>query len=143
MNGLVRRPISLALLLLVAGACTERRLFVRTEPAGAIVKINGKRIGASPAEWEFDHYGPVRIEVELDGYEPRERLLYLESPWWQKPWVDLAADVLVPAKFTDNHEITLTLEPTPPRTEESTERDLRGVIERASKLRKRAEEETE
>ena len=141
MNEPVRRLLPLALCLLACAACTERRLFVRTDPPGANVKVNGDAIGPSPAVWRFEHYGTVLIEVELEGYEPREKRLDLRVPWWQRPGIDFFADVLLPAKARDDHEITLRLRPTPSRTEAQLDAETAAVAARAAALRARAAEE--
>jgi hypothetical protein len=111
-NRSIRRQLLLPLfLLVVCGACVERRLWVRTEPPGAVVRINGKEIGETPVAWSFQHYGTVRVEVDLSGYESVSRDVRLRSPWYQKPGVDFLADVVAPWTIEDEHELKLTLAP--------------------------------
>lgn len=47
------------------------RLKVRTEPAGALVEVDGKHVGATPAELPLaPDAPPVTLALKLDGYEP-------------------------------------------------------------------------
>jgi len=102
-----------ALLLLAVGstACVERRLHVRTDPAGAVVRVNGNEIGRSPCSWRFDHYGTVLVEVDMEGYEPQQRIQKLRIPWYQRPGADFFADVAYPGTIRDDHEVAITLVP--------------------------------
>lgn len=131
---MVRSAAWLLLLVLLAG-CVERRLFVRTEPPGARIRINGREAGTSPATWTFDHYGTVLVEAELDGHRPAERAHPLKRPWYQLPVLDFFADVLVPFRICDDHELVLRLEPLEPPREEETEELARAARE----LRERAQ----
>ena len=127
-------------LLCIVGACVERRLFIRTEPEGATVRVNGQRIGTSPTEWRFTHYGTVLVEAELHGHEGVQQEVLLRSPWYQKPVVDFFSDVLVPAKIKDDHEVTLQLAPLPEMTEEDVQRELKALEAAARKARDEANE---
>jgi hypothetical protein len=129
-----------AIVLLAIAGCTERRLWVRTEPPGAAITVNGTALGPSPAKWSFDHYGLVRITAELPGYQPIERKVDLAPPWWQRPGLDFFPDVLVPVTLHDEHEVVLRLAPLPVRTEEGIETELAGLVERARAVRAQATE---
>jgi len=134
------RVILVALPLLL-GACVERRLLVRTDPPGAEVKVNGEPVGRSPTVWRFDHYGTVLVEAELGGHEPVQQAVELRSPWYQKPIVDFFADVVVPARIRDDHEVELRLEPVRRLTPREVEREVAEVTRAADKLKKEAEAE--
>jgi len=73
----VRWP--LLLLGVVALSCVERRLHIRTEPEGAMVQVNGREVGRSPATWTFSHYGEVRVTAYLDGHLPEQRIVRLKA----------------------------------------------------------------
>jgi len=122
-----------------AVGCTERRLWVRTEPPGAQVRVNGNDVGASPVAWRFDHYGTVLVEAELPGHVPVQRKVRLSPPWWQQPGADFFADVVVPAKLRDDHEVSFTLAPVREPTPEQLDREVRRLAARARKLRTEAE----
>lgn len=64
--------------LLLSG-CVSRRLTIRTNPPGALVKLNGKRLGFSPVSTDFTYYGTYEIELIKDGYET-ETILQTISP---------------------------------------------------------------
>ncbi len=134
-------PLRLALFLALSllGACVERRLLVRTDPPGAEVTVNGEKVGRAPAVWRFDHYGKVLVEVEKAGYEPVQQVVALRSPWYQKPGIDFFADVLVPARIHDEHEIDLRLEPLRPLTPGEIERGVAEMTRAADPLRKESE----
>jgi hypothetical protein len=136
---LVRVRIASLLAVLILAGCVERRLLVRTDPPDAEVTVNGERIGRSPVTWRFSHYGKVLIEVEKHGYEPSRALCELHSPWYQKPGIDFFADVLVPARIRDDHEVNLVLEATHPLTESEKERGVAEMSRAADKWRKEAE----
>lgn len=136
----VRAAGALFLLLSLAG-CVERRLWVRTDPPGAEVRINGDVVGRAPVSWRFDHYGTVLVEAELDGYVPVQRAFELRTPWYQRPVVDFFADVVWPGRIKDDHELALRLEAERPPTEAEIEAGIRKVRAGARKLRAEAEAE--
>ena len=133
----VRVPVLLFLFVTMT-ACVERRLWVRTNPKGAAVRINGRAVGRSPVEWRFDHYGTVLVEAELAGHEPIQKEVRLKSPWYQKPVIDFFADVLVPVRIRDNHEVELQLKPSKPLTAAQVERGIRELRAGARKARAEA-----
>jgi hypothetical protein len=138
---MVVRRLVLLVLLGCGAACVERRLWVRTDPPGAEVRINGEAVGRAPVSWRFDHYGTVLVEAELAGHEPVHRAVKLRSPWYQKPVVDFFADVLVPVKIHDDHEVELRLAPERPLTRAEIEEGIRRVRAGARKLRAEAEQQ--
>jgi hypothetical protein len=129
---------ALPLFLLLCAACVERKLLVRTEPAGAKIAVNGTEVGESPVEWRFDHYGTVLVEADLPGHEPVQRKVRLKAPWWQYPGPDFFADVLTPVTLRDLHEVTLSLEPSPRRSEADVDREVRELAAAVRKLREGA-----
>ncbi|MFQ5843688.1 MAG: PEGA domain-containing protein [Planctomycetota bacterium] len=124
------------LLALAAAGCVERRLLVRTVPAGAAVTVNGETLGASPAVWTFDHYGVAVVEAELAGHERVRRELRLRKPWYQLPVLDFVTDVLVPWRIVDERRVTLELATVAALTEERAARELDKLAGAASKLRR-------
>jgi hypothetical protein len=50
--------------------------------------------------------------------------------------IDFFADVLVPARIRDEHEVELRLEPLPPMTPEVIEREIAELARAADKWRK-------
>jgi hypothetical protein len=134
-----------ALAALAATGCVERRLAIRTEPAGARVSINGVPLGMTPLETPFLHYGTVRLEAEPldaddDGVPDTRRATIdhdLDPPWYQWFLIDFFADNLWPWTVVDRHEAVIRLPPAPsPDTREGQE-ELRRLAE---ELRGRARE---
>jgi hypothetical protein len=116
------RALLLASLIILSAGCVERRLLIRSEPDGALVRVNGNEIGRTPTSWRFYHYGKVRVELEHDGFEPESRIVELKPPWYQYPVADFVSDVLVPSRIEDHHEVEMQLVAlTPPEDLEEAE----------------------
>ena len=135
------KPLRAATLLALSllGACVERRLLVRTDPPGAEGTVNGEKVGRAPVRWRFDHYGKVLVEVEKPGYRPAQQVVALQSPWYQKPGIDFFADVLVPARIRDEHEVEFRLEPERRLTKREIERGVSEMTRAADQWRKEPE----
>jgi len=123
------------LVFLILPACVERRLFIKTDPPGAIVRVNGREVGRSPAEWRFDQYGEVLVEAELDRHQAVQRVVSLKAP--AREWVlgGFFTDVLWPGTIHDDREVVLKLERVKKRSETQVRREIAGLQSRALKLR--------
>ena len=126
------------LLLSLSCACVERRLFIRTDPSGAVVRVNGREIGTSPATWRFEHYGKVRIEAELPGHEAVQEVVELKAP--AREWIfgGLFTDLLWPGTIHDDHEVTVRLPRTKARSDAAMDREIAGLQQRATRARAEA-----
>lgn len=122
-----------ALLVLAAlplCGCVERFIALRSEPAGADVYVDGKKVGQTPIDVPYVWYGTREIVLEKRGYrEIRERVA-LNPPWWQYPGFDFITDVLIPFTITDRVEYAFHLERAPVSREEIGE-----VLRRADETR--------
>ncbi len=110
------KSFRLVLLLLITSClflsgCVSRRLTVRTNPPGALVKLNGKRLGFSPVSTDFTYYGTYEIELIKDGYETETILQTISPPWYQRFPVDFVSDNFSPFRVTNRHEYTWPLRP--------------------------------
>ncbi|RME76768.1 MAG: PEGA domain-containing protein [Planctomycetota bacterium] len=114
--------------LVVASGCIERRLWVRTEPAGAHVLLDGVSVGRSPVQVPFSFYGTRRLDVRAPGYRAVTRTLRLRAPWYAWPGLDLVTEVLWPWTILDRKEVHITLEPSRPAP-------LEPLVERAETTR--------
>ena len=103
-----------ALLAVCATGCVSRRLTVRTNPPGAIVEVNGRRIGTSPASMDFTYYGTYEIRMSRPGFETLVVKQPVAPPWYQVPPADLISDNLSPVQITNRHEFQYALTPLPP-----------------------------
>jgi len=146
-------PLALAAALAAASAgCVERRLLVRSEPAGARVRVNGVPSGTTPAEIPFAFYGIVRLEIDPldadgDGTADFRRFVApvdLKTPWYEWFPLDFFADNLLPWTVRDHHEFEAVLEPAPRLEGEALEaarREAEAVKEREGAARAEAEAE--
>ncbi len=91
--------------------CVSRRLTIRTNPPGALVKLNGKRLGFSPVSTDFTYYGTYEIELVKDGYETETILQKISPPWYQRFPIDFFSDNFSPFSITNRHEYTWPLRP--------------------------------
>ncbi len=130
-----RLPTRLALALATAALAScqaERALRITSEPSQAEVRLDGSRVGTTPCEVPFEHYGVRRLTLYLPGYATYSRVLEIEPPWYGEFPVDIFTEVLVPIGWSDIQKVhvrlvkgqSVLLEP-----------DLPSVIERADNLR--------
>ncbi len=91
--------------------CVSRRLTIRTNPPGALVKLNGKRLGFSPVSTDFLYYGTYEVELIKDGYETETILQTISPPWYQRFPLDFVSDNFLPFHLTNRHEYTWPLRP--------------------------------
>jgi hypothetical protein len=100
----------LLLSLTLAGGCVgvRRELTVESEPAGALVYVNGDEVGRTPVTKEFLYYGTLDLRLRKDGYETLEDHPRVWAPWWQIPPIDLVAEAFSP---TDRHKLSYELTP--------------------------------
>jgi len=126
-------------LLAMCLGCVERKMVVRSEPAGAPVWIDEEAVGTTPLEHPFAHYGlrrvrvgPIRDEKGRVAYGASERVVEVDAPWFQVFPIDFFTEVLWPGKMVDTHELNFVLERQEARPElygkESAER-IRGEAE--------------
>jgi len=124
--------LTVSLAAVLPGGCVERRLTIRTEPAGAMVELNDQQIGESPVTVPFNWYGDYGVHIRKDGYETLDTHRELKPPLHDYPPFDLLAEVVYPGRIVDAYEWTFELQPKEyPAREE--------LIEEARSLRSRLE----
>ena len=52
------------------GGCVERRLFIDTDPPGALVWLNDAQLGRTPVDVRIVHDGTYDLRIEKEGFEP-------------------------------------------------------------------------
>lgn len=118
-----------ASLVLSLGGCVERRVFIETDPPGALVWLNDAQVGRSPVDVGFTHHGVYDLRIEKEGYEPLVTPADTNGPVWDMPPLDFVFEVLpVTTRAEARWKFTLV-----PR-DDSEE----ALVARASALRARA-----
>ena len=74
--------------------CSERRIFVTSEPSGATVIINDVNVGQTPVEVDFLYYGVYDVRLSKDGYEPILTSERIRAPLHEWPGFDVVAAVI-------------------------------------------------
>jgi hypothetical protein len=86
-----------------------RKLFIKSEPAGAQVILDGRLVGTTPYEATFLSYGVRSLELRLPGFERQFDELDVWRPWWQVFPISLITDVLWPFTIEDNRTFKIPL----------------------------------
>ena len=112
-GGLALLIASLALLT----GCVERRIYLRSDPPGARVFIDGEYVGKTrkkadkrgPLYVNFIYYGTRDYTFRLPGYRTESGTVELDTPWYEYPPIDFFAEVLVPWYIVDEHQVEAKL----------------------------------
>ena len=122
-----------ALACVAATGCNSvhRRLTVQSDPPGALVLVDGRRVGFTPASVSFDYYGTREITLVKDGFETEKFLTPIKPPLYQIPPADFVTDNFLPGQVEDRRVIRRRLRP---RVVAPTG----DVLGRADELRSRA-----
>ena len=130
---MMSRPVLLLLLLtaVMQTGCVHRRVTVNSYPQGALVKVDGRDIGYTPASFDFTWYGTREVQLLMDGYETRTEHVDINAPWYQKFPLDFASDNFLGKHVTDHRQFTFQLEPK--KIGQSSD-----VLQRAGSLRSEA-----
>ena len=125
-------PLLLLLPLMLASGCigVRRELTVESEPAGAVVYLNGDEVGRTPLTREFTYYGTMDVKLRKDGYETLEDQARVWAPWWQVPPLDLVTESM---SLTDRHRLSYELTP------KEVGPDLDQLVQRGVQLRGKLE----
>lgn len=123
-----------SLLMLVALTqigCVHRRVTINSYPSGALVKVDGKDIGYTPASFDYTWYGTREVQLLRDGYETQTEMVDIPAPWYQKFPLDFVSDNFLGRHITDHRQFSFQLEPK--RSDLSS-----NVMQRAGSLRSEA-----
>lgn len=129
------RPWTLgcATLLLLAGGllpgCVQRTMTLTSDPAGALVYLNGQEMGRTPLTRDFVWYGTYDVQIRKEGYVTLNKPTRVIAPWWQWVPFDLVAE-LMPWRPKDHQTFHYHLEPQPAETDSQT------LIDHANEMRK-------
>jgi hypothetical protein len=124
---------TVGLTLLLAG-CVHRRLTVKSDPPGALCRMENLEFGRTPVTVSFNYYGVRTISLEKDGYVRLVKDVPVVAPWYETFPLDFFAEVLYPGHIYDEHEVQFTLERRQPYSRSDAER----LIERGREMRSTA-----
>lgn len=118
-----------AMLVLASGCASERRIFITSEPSGAIVILNDVEIGRTPVDVDFTWFGVYDVRLRKEGYEPLITSAKASAPPHEWPGFDLLAEAL-PVRFKTHVQWHFELSPSVKNPDEivARARDLRRVI---------------
>ncbi len=106
--------------------CTQRTIYVTSEPAGALVYLNDQEVGRTPVSVPFTHYGVYDVRLELEGHLPMWTQAEAKTPWWDHIGPDLAAEMIPGSKSEVRWHFDLA-----PKGEDNPE----ALLDRAGQLR--------
>jgi hypothetical protein len=103
--------VLLLLPLLAACGSVQRRITVRSQPAGATVYIDDQEVGETPVSTYFTYYGTRKIQLVKDGYETLTVKQRFRPPWYQAPPLDFISENLTTTELRDERILEFELEP--------------------------------
>jgi hypothetical protein len=110
--------IAAALGMGALAGCVDRRFVVTTNVPGAQVFWDGKPLGPSPVDSEFEYAGNYEFTALAPGYEPLREKVRFAPKWYMYPPFDLIAETLYPGRIEDVRRVTLNLVPKRQLTDE-------------------------
>jgi hypothetical protein len=117
-NSLPRRALirglavaALAAMVLLPTGCVRRRLFVQSNPPGAMVFVDNQQIGNTPCSVDFTYYGTREIRLVKPGFETLTVNQPIPTPWYEVPPVDFVSENLVPSRLVDHRTVAFNLQP--------------------------------
>lgn len=145
---------ALAIPLLLATGCVERKMLIRTDPPDAIVTLNRARraAGRTPLEIPFDFYGTYDVRIQKKGYATLHTTAPVPTPWYSYPVLDFFTELVLPVTIHDDREFVYHLKKLPPAEknlgsaaanqaalEKARKKDAE-LLDRAKELRRRVDE---
>ncbi len=99
----------IATVTLTSIGCVNRRATITSNPSGALVLLDGERIGYTPVAFEFQHYGTREITLIKPGYATLTTLQKIAPPWYQVPPLDFVSDNFLPTKVINRQRFNYVL----------------------------------
>ena len=127
----VRILLPAFLLTLLSTGCVHRRMTIQSDPPGALVKVDGRDVGYTPASVDFTYYGTREIQLLKDGFETQTQLVDINAPWYQRFPLDFVSDNFLGTHVRDHRQISIRMQPK--RPDVST-----NLLERGRSLRSEA-----
>lgn len=107
--------IALLAIAAMQSGCVHRRMIVRSDPPGALVEVDGERLGITPVSTDFTYYGTREITLSAPGYETLVVNQPVRTPWYQVFPLEFVSDNLLPFRVTNRHEFMYRLQPRDPQ----------------------------
>ena len=85
-----------AIAAIAAAGCVRREIEVTSTPPGALLTLNGREVGRTPARIQFTFDGVYDVRLRLAGYESVQGSGKTDAPVWDFAGADLVAE-MVPA----------------------------------------------
>ena len=86
--------VACALAAIAAAGCVRREIEITSTPPGALLTLNGREIGRTPARIRFTFDGTYDVRLRLEGYESVQGSGTTDMPAWDFMGADLVAEVL-------------------------------------------------
>ncbi|GAB5441866.1 MAG: PEGA domain-containing protein [Fuerstiella sp.] len=125
------RSLIISLLFLSLIGCVHRRLTINSNPAGALVRIDGEDVGYTPTSVDYTWYGTREVQLLKDGYETQTHMIDVSPPWYQRFPLDFISDNFLGTHVRDHRRFDLQMQPR--QTDNSDD-----VVERGRSLRSEA-----
>ncbi len=132
--------LAIVVIVFVSAGCVTRTIIVKTNPPNALVYIDNKLAGESPATIPFIYYGTRKIVIEKRDGEGRlthERTTVFEkikAPVYEVFPLDFFSELLWPRELKDDHVLNYDLVKLEPL---SRKEQQEMVIKNAEELRQR------
>ena len=130
---LVTALAAASVLVVFVSGCVHRRLTIRSDPPGALARLEDREVGRTPVTVSFNFYGVRTISLEKDGYVRLVRNTKIKAPWYQVFPLDFFAEVLYPGHIFDDHTVEFKLE----RRRPYSRADTAKLLERGRQMRRR------
>ena len=105
---------------------------IRSNPPGALVEIEGQRIGYTPVSVDFTYYATREIRLSKVGFEPLTIQQPVPPPSYQVPPLDFISDNFLFRQVTDRRDFVYQLVPQRIVNEDE-------LLERAGGIRSRSQ----
>lgn len=82
---------------------------IESNPAGALVLLDGKEVGYTPVSVDFTYYGTREVTLIKDGYLTQTFPARLQTPWYQHIPLDFFSDNFSLTQITNRHRFRYQL----------------------------------
>jgi hypothetical protein len=126
--------VAAALYSAAGSGCVSRRMTVISDPPGALVEVDGTRLGLSPVSRDFTYYGTHEIRMSMPGYQTLVVQQPTRTPWYQMGPAEFFSDNFLFRHVTDSHVFSYRMQPLSPDADNES-----SLTERGRNFRSQAE----